>query len=319
MIFELGDEHSALVSPAGVQIEEDELEGELEFVGIGVYSDVDFERGLLTVLSVFPGSPAEFAGLQPHDSILFVDGLPITENGGIRTLGPECSAVVITVQSPGEEPRDIILVRSQIEGNIPVEALLIPTSDGSRIGYISIPTFFDESIPRQVEDALEGFGELDGLILDVRLNSGGSVDIGNRVLRLFTDGKLGEFVSRTDSDELKVRAKSIHNSQTVPLAVLVGEDTVSMGEIFAGLLKDARGAKIAGQTSLGNVEVLNGYELDDGSWLWIAASTFDSAFSEDNWEQTGIVTDIEAYAPWDTFRFETDPSIAAALELLGHE
>jgi C-terminal processing protease CtpA/Prc len=200
-----------------------------------------------------------------------------------------------------------------------VEALLIPTSDGSRIGYISIPTFFDESIPRQVEDALEGFGELDGLILDVRLNSGGSVDIGNRVLRLFTDGKLGEFVSRTDSDELKVRAKSIHNSQTVPLAVLVGEDTVSMGEIFAGLLKDARGAKIAGQTSLGNVEVLNGYELDDGSWLWIAASTFDSAFSEDNWEQTGIVTDIEAYAPWDTFRFETDPSIAAALELLGHE
>jgi carboxyl-terminal processing protease len=319
MIFELGDEHSALVSPAGVQMEEDELEGELEFVGIGVYSDVDFERGLLTVLSVFPGSPAEFAGLQPHDSILFVDGLPITENGGIRTLGPECSAVVITVQSPGEEPRDIILVRSQIEGNIPVEALLIPTSDGSRIGYISIPTFFDESIPRQVEDALEGFGELDGLILDVRLNSGGSVDIGNRVLRLFTDGKLGEFVSRTDSDELKVRAKSIHNSQTVPLAVLVGEDTVSMGEIFAGLLKDARGAKIAGQTSLGNVEVLNGYELDDGSWLWIAASTFDSAFSEDNWEQTGIVTDIEAYAPWDTFRFETDPSIAAALELLGHE
>jgi hypothetical protein len=67
------------------------------------------------------------------------------------------------------------------------------------------------------------------------------------------------------------------------------------------------------------VEVLRGYPLDDSSVLWIASETFDSAFSDADWEQTGIVPDVEAFAEWDTFHFETDPSIAAALELLGHK
>ena len=38
-----------------------------------------------------------------------------------------------------------------------------------------------------------------------------------------------------------------------------------------------------------------------------------------DWEETGIVPDVQAYAPWDTFYFDTDPSIAAAVELLGHK
>jgi C-terminal processing protease CtpA/Prc len=80
-----------------------------------------------------------------------------------------------------------------------------------------------------------------------------------------------------------------------------------------------RGARIVGETSLGNVEVLNGYSFDDGSQIWIAAETFDSAFSDTNWEETGIVPDVQAFAEWDTFYFETDPSLAAALNLLGHQ
>jgi C-terminal processing protease CtpA/Prc len=99
---------------------------------------------------------------------------------------------------------------------------------------------------------------------------------------------------------------------------MVSEDTVSYGEIFAGIMRDSRGAKITGQTSLGNVEVLHGYDFDDGSQLWIASESFFPAHSDENWEDTGIVTDIEAFADWDTFTFETDPSIAAAVSLLGH-
>lgn len=319
MINELEDEHSSFISPVEVALSEAELRGEIEFVGIGIYSDVDFERGRLVILSTFPGSPAEYAGLQSHDSILLVDGLPITEEGGIRTRGPECTAVVLTVQSPGESPRDVMLIRSRVEGNVPIDARLVATTDGSRIGYIFIPSFFDETLPPQIEGALKEFGPLDGLILDVRLNGGGSSTVAYPILSFFTDGRLGEFVSRKDSRPLVIEANPIHNSQTVPLVVMVSEDTVSFGEIFAGVLRDARDAKITGETSLGNVEVLHGYNFDDGSVMWIASETFDSAFSDDNWEQTGIVPDIPAYAEWDTFYFDTDPSIAAALELLGHK
>ena len=84
-------------------------------------------------------------------------------------------------------------------------------------------------------------------------------------------------------------------------------------------MRDARDAKITGETSLGNVELKNGYDFDDGSKLWIAAWKFDSDFSDDDWEELGIIPDIQSYAPWDTFTFDTDPSIAAALELLGHK
>lgn len=319
MISELGDEHSSFISPVEVQQSDAELRGEIKFVGVGVYSDVDFENGKIVVISTFPGSPAEYAGLQPHDSILFVDGQPITFETGIRTLGPECTAVRLTVQSPGESPRDLMLIRASIEGNVPVDARLVPTMDGSKIGYIFIPSFFDETLPPQIENALQEFGPLDGLILDVRLNGGGSSTVAYPILEFFTDGKLGEFVSRTDSRPLTIKANPVHNSQTVPLVVMVSEDTVSFGEIFAGVLRDAREAKITGTTSFGNVEVLHGYDFDDGSVMWIASETFDSTFSDDDWERDGIVPDLEAYAPWDSFYFETDPSIAAALELLGHK
>lgn len=318
MIEELGDEHSSFISPADVQRTDAELKGEIEFVGVGIYSNVDFERGRLVVITTFPGSPAEYGGLQSHDSILLVDGQPIDPEKGIRTRGPECTAVVLTVQSPGEAPREVMLVRTEVTGGLPIDARLVSTTDGSKIGYIFIPTFFDETIPQQIENALNEFGLLDGLILDLRLNGGGSSSVAYPILEFFTDGKLGDFVSRDDSEPLIIDANPIQNSQTVPLVVLVSEDTASFGEIFAGLMRDARGAKIAGETSLGNVEVLHGYNFEDGSMLWIAASTFDSAFSDDDWEATGIVPDIQAFAEWDTFYFETDPSVAAALELLGH-
>jgi carboxyl-terminal processing protease len=286
---------------------------------VGIYVQPDFERERLIVISTYPGSPAEYSGIQHHDSILFVDGQPIVDEPINRLRGPQCSAVVVTVQSPGEAPRDVMLLRYAIQGNVPVDARLVPTTDGSRIGYIFIPSFFDETLPKQIENALNEFGPLDGLILDLRMNGGGSSSVAYPIMEFFVSGKLGDFVSREEARPLEIDAHEIQNSQTVPLVVMVSQDTVSFGEIFAGVLKDAGRARIVGETSLGNVEVLHGYDFDDGSQIWLAAETFDSAFSDANWEETGIVPDVQAFAEWDTFYFETDPSIAAAVNLLGHQ
>jgi carboxyl-terminal processing protease len=319
MISELQDEHSFFLSPLEVQASEAELRGDVEFVGVGVYGDIDVERGRIVVIATFPGSAAEQAGIKSHDSILLADGLPVTDENINRLRGPECSAVAVTVQSPGEEPRQVMLIRHAISGNVRIESHLVPTTDGSKIGYIFIPTFFDETVPPQMEEALNDFGPLDGLILDVRMNGGGSSSVADPVLSFFTAGRLGQFVSRAESRPLEVDGNPIQNSQTVPLVIMVSHDTVSYGEIFAGIMRDSRDARITGETSLGNVEVLHGYSFDDGSQLWVASETFFPAHSDGNWEETGIVTDIEAFAEWDTFTFETDPSIAAALTLLGHQ
>jgi carboxyl-terminal processing protease len=319
MISELGDDHSSYLSPIDVKADEAQLKGENNYVGVGIYGNYDFTKNSFVVISTFPGSAAEYAGLQPHDSIIEVDGLPITEELGNRLRGPECSVAVAKVQSPGEAPRDVTLMRYRIDTSVPIEARLVSTTDGSKIGYIFIPSFFDETLPPQIEEALNQFGQLDGLILDLRLNGGGSSTVTYPIMSFFTNGKLGDFVSRKESRPLEITANPIQNSQSVPLVILVGEDTVSFGEIFSGVMQDSGRAKIVGQTSLGNVEVLNGFDFEDGSLIWIAAETFHSAFSNENWEQTGIIPDVQAFAPWDSFYFDTDPSVKAAVELLGHK
>lgn len=316
----LGDEHSDFESPVEVSLADAALAGGADYVGIGVYVNSMLEKGHLTVLAVFPGSPAEHAGLKVHDSLLMADGLLLVEGGKTyiqRIRGPQCSAVVLTVQSPGQAPRELMLVREKISGGVPIEARLVPTSDGSRVGYIFLPTFFDVTIPDQVRDALESFGPLDGLILDNRMNGGGSSNVVEPILSFFTSGTLGHYVSRAGSRPLTVTADEIHNSQSVPIIVLVGEDTVSYGEVFAGVLQDFGRALIVGQTTLGNVEILHGYIFDDDSRIWIAQETFVPEFSQADWEATGIIPSLEAFADWDTFTFETDPAIVAALQLLG--
>ena len=186
------------------------------------------------------------------------------------------------------------------------------------IGYIFIPSFFDETIPDQIKQALNNFGPLDGLILDNRMNGGGSSNVVEPIFSLFTSGTVGNFVSRTGKRPLTIDAHPVQNSDTVPLVVLVGKDTVSFGEIFSGSLQDNGRAKLVGETTLGNVEILHGYDFEDGSLMWIAQERFDPAVSHADWEKTGIIPDVQADADWDTFTLDTDPSVAAAVKLLGH-
>jgi hypothetical protein len=57
-------------------------------------------------------------------------------------------------------------------------------------------------------------------------------------------------------------------------------------------------------------------QFEDGSQVWLAAEKFTSAFSDVNWEETGIIPDVQAFSEWDTFYFETDPSILAPSRFL---
>ena len=318
LIYELGDEHSFFETPVQVAASDAERGGKNEYVGIGVSFVPLFEKNLASIVVVFPGSSAEQNGLKQHDSILAVDGLPVIEGEIVhvqRLRGPECSAAVLTVKSPEQAPRKITIIRHQVTTPLRIDPRLVPTDNGSRIGYIYLPTFYDETIPVQVKEALEEFGTLDGLILDNRMNGGGSLTVLESLLAHFTSGTLGHFISRSDAIALDIEANPIHNSQTVPLVVLVSQETGSFGEVFSGVLQDTGRAKLVGQTTMGNVEALTGYYLEDGSIVWIAQERFDPAQSHANWEEVGVEPDLEVHADWDTFTFENDPGIAAALRL----
>ncbi len=322
LVQALNDEHSQFQSPSEVTRVDEELSGHSDFVGIGVLIETLIEKKVMTIVAVYPNSPAEHAGLKAHDSLLTVDGLPLVENGesnNWRVRGPQCSALVLTVQSPGGDVRQVMLLRNRITSSLKVDARLVKTKDGARIGYIFLPSFFDETIPPQVLTALQQFGQLDGLILDNRQNGGGASDLFEPIIAFFAHGNLGSYITRKESIPLEIRAHPVHNSQEIPLVVLVGENTVSYGEIFSGILQDIGRAKIVGVTTLGNVEVLISKTFSDGSRAWIAEERFDPPVSHANWEKDGIKPDVQAFADWNTFTFDTDPAIIAALKLLGHQ
>jgi C-terminal processing protease CtpA/Prc len=104
MIRELGDDHSFFLSPFEVEASEAELKGDNEFVGLGITWRLDFERERMIVISTYPGSPAEYGGIQEHDGILLVDGLPSTTILPTICRAPNvrcCAHSAIAWRSPG--------------------------------------------------------------------------------------------------------------------------------------------------------------------------------------------------------------------------
>ncbi|MBP1693996.1 MAG: peptidase [Chloroflexi bacterium] len=321
MIDRLGDNHSAFFSPEQVKEDNEQLQGAYNFVGVGVIINLVPERNRAAVVAVFPKSPADKAGIKIHDSILEVNGKPILEGNIDRRAdirGPIGSPVTLTVQSPGGEARQVELTRGQINSELPVPHEVLTTPDGQRIGYILLTTFYDETIPGKVHQAIEEMSadrNLDGLILDNRQNTGGSSDVFEAVLSDFENGKVGNFVNRKGQEPVVVKGVDIDGSQKIPLVVLVGKDTVSFGEIFSGILKDTRRAYLIGQTTDGNVEIMYVYEFQDGSRAWIAHDRFQPLNNpEQNWEQTGIIPDLTVLSNWDEVTTQTDPVIQAALK-----
>jgi carboxyl-terminal processing protease len=326
LITSLGDEHSFFLDPQQVADQKSEYEGTFSYVGIGVYVSAVPERKRAVILSVSPGSPAETGGLKPRDSILSVDGTPILdEDGYLRDIvrGPEGSELDVIVQSPGEVPRQVHLVRQELSANYPVAYQVISTPQGKRIGYIFLLTFMVDNVDEQVAAALvemSSQGALDGLILDNRMNEGGSSWVMEPVLSYFTGGNLGSFVSRSATTPLEIKQHDIEGSTEVPLVVLVGSGSASFGEISSGILQDIGRATIIGTTTDGNVEILSGYDFEDGSELWLATETF-RPFNhpEQDWEKTGIIPDLTVPGDYDQYAFENDPVILAAVQYLTGE
>ncbi len=319
MIFELGDEHSQYQSPQSVKEEEASFAGNNDYVGIGVLHTFLGDRSV--IIFTFPDSPAREAGLLPHDSIVAVNGTPVAniENGISSVIrGPEGTEVTISVARPGAENFDLTLIRRRITGAAPIDYCLVPGP--RRIAYIFLPGLDDATFPEQLRVALENMtmdGPLDGLVLDNRQNGGGGSDIFEESIGLFTHGTVGYFVNRQGKDPLRITAEDVGGSQTLPMVVLVGLDTVSFGEIMSGALQNSGRALVVGQTTLGNVEILYGYDFDDGSRAWVAHDTFQPVNLENGlWEKTGIVPDVSVPTRWDLFTEATDPALAKAVELL---
>jgi C-terminal peptidase prc len=322
MVSRLGDDHSSFMSPQEAKEQDEQYSGEYDYAGIGVMVSAVPERNVATILVIFPSSPAEKAGLHAHDSILSIDEQPIVDqNGELRRellRGPEGTTIQMIVQSPGQPSRQVSITRQRIDSPLPVPHQVLESPSGKRIGYIFLPTFNDQRVVNQVESALREMSAsspLEGLILDDRQNGGGSSQVLLDTLAYFTNGPVGSLVQRQKVQPLTVTGKDVAGSQRIPLLVMIGKRTLSFGEVFAGIMKDLDRAKLIGELTTGNVEVLSTYNFPDGSRAFIANMIFRPYnHPGQDWEKDGITPDLVAPGDWDQFTLETDPAVRAALE-----
>ncbi len=326
LIDSLGDNHSAFLSPEDVAEEDRAASGDLDYVGVGVYVTVPDDKEYGVILFPLPDGPAEAAGILSHDRLWTIDGAPACCNpDGSDNLdslrGVEGTSVELTVQSPEQAVRTVSLQRERIQTQVPVLWRRLPTAAGD-VGYLFIPTLWDETISERTREILEtqmDAGALSGLILDMRINGGGAYRELSDLLALFVEGDVGYFYSRGEAqDTLHIQADPIQNSMDLPLVILIGRDTESFAEVFSGVLQAADRAALIGQSTAGNVETLFPYNFEDGSRLWLAEESFVPPDGT-RWEGQGVQPDETVAAQWEDFTDQTDPYIEVALRVLQPE
>lgn len=323
LIERLDDQHSTFITPTQALEEDQAMSGELDYVGVGIFVTAPEGADYGVVLFPLPNSPAEAAGLRPHDRILTIDGQPACcaadgrDNLDLLT-GPPGSAVRLTVQYPGEPAREILLHRARVQSQIPILSRRIPTAAGD-VGYLLIPTLWDSTIATRTRERLaemQAEGDLVGLIIDMRINGGGAYTELYALLSLFVEGEVGHFTRRNGRQQpLHVRAAPLGDSLELPLVILVGRDTESYAEVFSGVLQDVGRARLVGQPTAGNVETIYPYDLEDGSRLWLAQETFRPP-SGAEWETRGVIPDVRIPGRWEDFTAANDAQLEAALALL---
>ncbi len=263
-----------------------------EFVGIGVSVIYDSDEKVLRVINVMPASPALEAGLNPGDSIISVDGIPVGTLGYSAAMGmlrgEEGTKARFTAIS-GSEVRDYELERRKITEYTVYERIY---SKDAEIGIVQILEF-DTGTPAQFKAAVDGLLEkgVKKIIFDVRNNSGGALDSIHEILDYLLPE--GVIIRMYDADGKEETRTSDASSIDCEMAVLVNGNTASAAELFASALRDFDKAFLVGEKTYGKGTVQTIRQLYDGSAISVSDRLYSPPVS-DNYEGKGLEPDIRA-------------------------
>ena len=262
MISQL-DPHSAFLDKEALAELETTVSG--EFVGIGV--ELTTDRGMLRTISPIADTPASKAGLKAGDLIIKVDSKLIqqmTVNEAIRHIkGKPGTVVTLTILRKNvQKPLVISMKREVVKIQAVKSDMLTPG-----FGYIRL-SIFQGPLEKQVAQAIEQLkkeagGNLKGLVLDLRNNPGGLLDVSADVVDLFLDkNETNRYQNlivytkgRIASSTIRFHAKNGDMIAGVPMVVLINGGSASASEIVAGALQDYKRAIVMGTRSFGKGSV----------------------------------------------------------------
>src|SRR5215813_348166 len=265
------DPHSNFFDPKSYSLLREEQRG--KYYGVGM--TVGPRNNKVIVIFPFVGTPAYKAGIHPGDVIIAVDGKS-TDNMSTSDVadllkGPKGTTVRITILREGsEKPLEFNVVRDEIPRNSVDLAFMIKPG----IGYLHI-TGFQETTEHEVSEALDKFGDLKGLVLDLRQNPGGLLSEGVGVADKFLKkGQLIVYHHGRASQEKRYTATHGNGGREYPLVVLVNRGTASAAEIVAGAIQDHDRGLIAGEVTFGKGLVQTVYPLAENTGLALTTARY---------------------------------------------
>ena len=265
------DPHSNFFDPKSYSLLREEQRG--KYYGVGM--QVGPRNNKVIVIAPFVGTPAYRAGIHPGDIIIAVDGKP-TDNLSTSEVadmlkGPKGTQVRITILREGaERPLDFSVTRDEIPRySVDLHFLIRPG-----VGYMHV-SGFQETTAQEVQDALDQFGDLKGLILDLRQNPGGLLNEGVGVADKFLR-KGAVIVSHRgrSSPERIYRATHGNSNKDYPIVVLVNRGTASAAEIVAGAIQDHDRGLIVGENTFGKGLVQTVYPLSENTGLALTTAKY---------------------------------------------
>lgn len=265
MISSVGDTFTSYSDADTTDTFNETISGSYEGIGCSVAS---FEDGTIKVVSIFDNSPSSKAGLEVNDIITKVDGesyegkSSVDISNYIKNSGK--NKVVLTVKRNDEE-KDITINLGKVE--IPYVSGEVFENNDKKIGYINISLFSSNSYD-QFKNKLKEIEtqNIDGLIIDVRNNSGGYLTSVTDICNLFL--KKGDIIYQLEDSKGKVKKKdTTKEKRNYKVVVLINGGSASASEILASAIKESYGGEVVGTNSYGKGTVQQTKKLLDGSMI----------------------------------------------------
>lgn len=266
MVSQVGDVFTSYADSSDTESFNEAINGSYEGIGCSI---AKYNDGRIVVIEVFDDSPAEKAGLQVGDTIVSVDDMDCSDmdsteiSGYIKNSGKE--SVVLGVKR-NDSDIDITINLSKVE--IPYVSSSILENNDKKIGYIEMSLFSSNSYKQFKSNLLEvEKAGIDGLIIDVRGNSGGYLSSVTDICNLFLEkGKV--IYQLEDANGTSKKKDNTKEKRTYPVVVLINSASASASEILASAIKESYvNGFVLGTNSYGKGTVQEVKKLLDGSMI----------------------------------------------------
>jgi carboxyl-terminal processing protease len=265
-----------------------------EYAGVGLQISASYETMMCTISRVFIDSPAAQAGLRRGDILYKVDDLDVdvnTLNDAVDIMRGEVGKTVNIQVMRNGELMDFTVPRAVVHVNWVSSCML-----DENVGYILLYEFSGncaEMFQTQMDELIAQGAK--ALIIDLRDNPGGWIDNPVTVADIFLPEENVTYLEYRDGSREYYNATA--GALSIPLVVMMNENSASSSEILAGALQDYAVATIVGTQSYGKGIVQ--YVLpvgNDGEGMQLTTALYYTP-SGRSIHEIGITPDVEVQMP----------------------